>query len=585
MEHRKKCLGNLKQMGVAPRMATAFIILIIVPYLFLASVIFWFYEKNAISNLTEATMDTITVAAAGIHSAMLEREDDSMAVYYNGCVEMLGAERTLTEQEEKQITEHLSASSYANTGVRAAYLKAGRDVFHSGGNYAEVLDVMEPYEEEIVEAGGRCLWYTTDQLHGSSYENNYILARSLNSETKKNVGILYLVLSDKMITDALGMVSTEYAEWYLTNAQGIVLYASDVSKMGEHVDVSALSLKKKRTCHTVYNEQGHDEVMVAYSLMDVGWYCISKIQLRAVRKDAVSLVIPIMVIALVCILFMLLMLYMLRIYVFTPLRLLKNSMDEYAQKEIGETRIRIVGIGEFKSLSEHFNNMTQRISRLMKAYKEEVDEKNRQRMKALSAQLTPHFIYNALNTIKWVAVLNHQEKIQHLVESLVNIFMNSARADDETYTLGDELELIKNYAVIQKARFMNFELEIEAEDGCQDCRIRKLLIQPIVENAIVHGLNRGKVKDGRIWIKAWMDEELHISVEDKGIGFDVEKWRNCPKKNEEHTNIGVINVEEIICLEYGQDYGLNIESALGRGTKVIYTLPRKMRNDTRDYCR
>ena len=82
-----------------------------------------------------------------------------------------------------------------------------------------------------------------------------------------------------------------------------------------------------------------------------------------------------------------------------------------------------------------------------------------------------------------------------------------------------------------------------------------------------------------------MDEELHISVEDKGIGFDVEKWKNCPKKNEEHTNIGVINVEEIICLEYGQDYGLNIESALGRGTKVIYTLPRKMRNDTHDYCR
>nr|WP_302143605.1 hypothetical protein [uncultured Schaedlerella sp.] len=120
MEYKKKCLENLKQLGVAPRMATAFIILIIVPYLFLASVIFWFYEKNAISNLTEATMDTITVAAAGIHSAMLEREDDSMAVYYNGCVEMLGAERTLTEQEEKQITEHLSACSYANTGVRAA---------------------------------------------------------------------------------------------------------------------------------------------------------------------------------------------------------------------------------------------------------------------------------------------------------------------------------------------------------------------------------------------------------------------------------------------------------------------------------
>lgn len=573
MEHRKTLFEHMKQMGIAPRMAAAFVLLIIVPYLFLAAIVFWFYQKHAVSNLTETTMDTITVAASGIHSSMLEREDDSMAVYYNGCVEMLGTGRMLTEQEKEQLTEQLSACSYANTGVLCAYLTAEQGTFHSGGNYEEVLGIMEPFQEEIVEAGGKCLWFVTDQLHGKSYENHYILARSLNSETEKNVGILYLILSDKMITDALGMASTQYADWYLTDAMGNVLYASDVSQMGTVLDISMLSLKEKRGRHTVFTEQGQEEVMAAYTLMDVGWYCISRIRLQAVRADAFSLVLPIMVIAFVCILFMLLMLHMLQIYVFRPLRVLKSSMDEYAQKEIGETQLRIVGIGEFKSLSEHFNHMTRRISRLMRAYKEETDEKNRQRMRALSAQLTPHFIYNALNTIKWMAVLNHQEKIQHLVESLVNIFMNAARADDETYTLRDELELVKNYAVIQKARFMNFELEIEAAEDCLDCHIRKLLIQPIVENAIVHGLNRGKVKDGRIWVEAWIDEKLYISVEDRGIGFDVEKWRRNPGKSEEHTHIGVANVEEIIRLEYGADYGIQIDSAPGKGTKITYTLP------------
>lgn len=588
MEHRKTLFEHMKQMGIAPRMAAAFVLLIIVPYLFLAAIVFWFYQKHAVSNLTETTMDTITVAASGIHSSMLEREDDSMAVYYNGCVEMLGEGRMLTEQEKEQFTEQLSACSYANTGVLCAYLTAEQGIFHSGGNYEEVLGIMEPFEEEIVEAGGKCLWYVTDQLHGKSYENHYILARSLNSETEKNVGILYLILSDKMITDALGIVSTEYADWYLTDAMGNVLYTSDVGQMGTVLDVSMLSLKEKRGRHTVFNEQGKEEVMASYTLMDVGWYCISRIRLQAVRADALSLVLPIMAIAFVCILFMLLMLHMLRIYVFTPLQVLKSSMDEYAQKEIGETELQIVGIGEFKSLSEHFNHMTRRISRLMTAYKEETDEKNRQRMNALSAQLTPHFIYNALNTIKWMAVLNHQEKIRHLVESLINIFMNAARADDETYMLCDELELVKNYAVIQKARFMNFELEIEAGEECLDCHIRKLLIQPIVENAIVHGLNRGKVKDGRVWVKAWMDGELHISVEDRGIGFDVEKWRRNPGKSEEHTHIGVANVEEIIRLEYGLDYGIHIDSAPGKGTKITYTLPvikGRGKNDTHDHCR
>ncbi len=471
------------------------------------------------------------------------------------------------------ITEHLSACSYANTDVLAAYLLTKQGTFHSGGNYSGVLMLMKPYEEEIAQAGGRCLWYATNKLYGKSYENKYILARSLNSETEKNVGILYLVLNDNMITEALGQLSAEYAQWYLVAADGMVLYASDVSEIGTRMDVSMLNLQKRKNSYTIFNDKNQKEFLEAYSLMDVGWYCISKIQMKSVRKDLFLLALPFLIIAFICIQFMLLMLHTLHKYVFVPLRLLKDSMDAFAQNEIAETKAVIFGIGEFKSLSEHFNNMTRRISGLMKAYKEEEDEKNRQRMKTLSAQLTPHFVYNALNTIKWVAVLNHQEKIQNLVESLVGIFMNAARVDDENYTLRDEIELVNNYAVIQKARFMNFELEINADEECLDCRIRKLLLQPIVENAIVHGFNRGKIKDGKVQIFVWTDGDLHLTVEDNGVGFDVNKWKNSPEKNEEHTNIGIGNVEEIIRLEYGMQYSLCIESIPENGTKAVYTLP------------
>ena len=579
MEKRRLSSGIFESWGVAPRMMAAFVLLVLVPYVCLAAVIFWFYQEKAISNLKETTMDTIAVAAAGIHNSMLEREDDSMALYYNGCVELLGNGRIPGKEEERQITDQLSACSYSNTGVRAAYLKTEQGVYHGGGNYSGVLTLMEPYEEEIRAAGGRCLWYTTDQLYGKSHENNYILARSLNSKTKKNVGILYFVMSDKMVTDALGSASSEYTDLYLARADGTVLYASDKEQVGEVLDVSMLSPQVKRSYHVIKNAEGKEETIAACTMMDAGWYCISKIRTQALRQDAFSLALPFILTAFVCILFMLLMLHMLQRYVFVPLRLLKDSMDQYARSEIAATRLEIIGIGEFKSLSEHFNHMTLRISRLMQAYKEEEDEKNRQRMKALSAQLTPHFIYNALNTIKWMAVLNHQEKIQHLVESLVSIFMNAARADDENYTLRDELDLIRNYAVIQKARFMNFELLIEAQEDCLDCRIRKLLLQPVVENAIVHGLNRGKVKDGKVYVRVWADLVLHITVEDEGIGFDVEKWRCSPQKNKEHTNIGITNVEEIILLEYGEEYGIQIKSGEGKGTKVVYTLPVIKRED------
>ena len=200
-------------------------------------------------------------------------------------------------------------------------------------------------------------------------------------------------------------------------------------------------------------------------------------------------------------------------------------------------------------------------------------QKNRQKLRVLSAQLTPHFIYNALNTIKWVAVLNHQENIQKLIESLNYVLMNAARDDEAGYCVEDELKLVENYAVIQKARFMNFELVIEKDENCLTCRIRKFVLQPIIENAVIHGLGRGKIKNTEIKVKVWADENLHIIVEDQGVGFDVEEWRQKPGKKEGHTNIGIHNVEEMIRMEYGENYGMWIESSPGAGTKVTYLLP------------
>lgn len=125
---------------------------------------------------------------------------------------------------------------------------------------------------------------------------------------------------------------------------------------------------------------------------------------------------------------------------------------------------------------------------------------------------------------------------------------------------------------------MNFELVIEKDENCQKCRMRKFLLQPIIENAVVHGLGKGKIKNTEIHVKVWVDGNLHIIVEDEGVGFDIEEWRRKPEKNPEHTNIGIKNVEEMIRIEYGDAYGMWIESEPGKGTKVTYLLPEIRRD-------
>lgn len=578
----QKLKDRFSKYGITVRIVLLFTVLVIVPFLLFAVLVLVTFQDYSIDSLGETAVDAMSVTGFQISSALRENEEASMSLYYNGCVEILDKSEELNDDERERVEAVLSACCYSDMGVLSACVKTPYETFCGGANFPELLSVMEPYEEKITEAGGACRWYPTDQLHGKADENKYVLARSLNSTSHKNVGILYMVLDDRIVTNAFSQMKSECTTRYLTTEEGKILYSSEKEMFGKVLDVSEINPKLLTSYQTVGSKWISGRILVSRRLMKTGWYCISIIEMKDALADMMYLIYPFLLIALIYVAFLFVMLYMMRRYVFRPLGVLKRAMDDYAHGKLETVQMESVGIGEFQSLSGHFNNMSARICRLMQDYKNEVDEKNRQRMKALTSQLTPHFIYNALNTIKWMAVLNRQENIQHLTESLIHIFMNAARMDDENYTVQDELVLIENYAVIQKARFMNFDLIIEKDEACQSCRIRKLLLQPVVENAIVHGLGRGKIRNTQILVRAWVDEALHIVVRDEGIGFDVESWRAHPKQDKEHTNIGIHNVEQIIHLEYGDSYGIQIDSAPGEGTTITYTLPVIRKEETDD---
>ena len=487
-------------------------------------------------------------------------------------VELLSREE-LTESDEAVIEKQLTNSLFSNDGVSASCIIDRNGKIYGIGSYYSAVAHMEPYQEEVIEAGGKCCWYVTDRLSGKAGENKYILARSLNSEAGEHVGFLYMVMGDNLVTDAFRQLNSEYSQRYLVDEDGTILYSADSRQLGEVLEHVILDEKKNSSYQTVELDDGQEIIIASRRIWETGWYCVAVIEMEDILQNALNLLAPFGWISVIYVAFLFVMLFMLQHYVFKPLGILKRNMDQYAQGELQAMQIESVGVGELQSLGRHFNSMTVRIDNLIRNYREEVEEKNRQKIMVLQGQLTPHFIYNALNTIKWVAVLNHQDNIQKLTDSLIHIFMNSARVDEKGYTVGDELKLIENYAVIQKARFMNFDLVIEKDELCTELGIKKLIIQPIVENAIVHGLGRGKIRNTEIRVKVWADEDLHITVTDEGVGFDVEKWRNSSEKTEGHTNIGIGNVEKMIQMEYGEPYGMWIESRPGEGTKVSYLLP------------
>lgn len=570
--------------GITTRIVLLFLVLVIIPFFVMAAFVVGIFRDYNITALGNSAMDSMASVGYQISGELKNRMESSLFAYYNDIVELLSGE-TLTESEEKLIEKRLNSSVYSIEGAVAGAIIDRNGKVYRVGNDAMAVSFMEAHQEEVLAAGGRCCWYVMSRVYGRSEKNSYILARSLNNKEMQHVGFLYMVMSDSLVQDAFGQLQSDEAVRYLTDSEGRILYRSRKEADRDHLDISVLDEKKITDYHLTTLEDGRKVILAGRRIATTSWYCISVIEMSYIMQRALALLRPLLFIAIIYVVFLFIMLYMLRKYVFRPLGTLKKAMDQYAQGTLDSMQIQPVGEGELRSLSRHFNNMISRIDVLMEDYRMEAEEKNRQKLRVLSAQLTPHFIYNALNTIKWVAVLNHQENIQKLIESLSYVLMNAARDDEAGYCVEDELKLVENYAVIQKARFMNFELVIEKDENCRNCRIRKFLLQPIIENAVVHGLGRGKIKNTEIKVKVWADEDLHILVEDRGVGFDVEEWRRKPGKKEEHTNIGIHNVEEMIHMEYGENYGMWIESRPGEGTRVTYLLPvvRGKKHDTDNY--
>lgn len=558
--------------GITARIVLLFLILVIIPFFLMAGFVVKFFRDYNVVSLGNSAMDSMSSVGYQISRELKTRKESSMFAYYNDIVEILNA-GNCTEKDRIMIEKRLTSGVYSTEGVEAGAIIGNDGEVYGVGSYSSALSFMEEHEEEVLAAGGRCCWYAANKLYGSADKNKYILARSLNNEKMEHVGFLYMIMGDTFVRDAFRQLQSDEFVRYLTDADGRILYGSRKEQFSDYLDISVLSNRRITDYQQTELEDGRKVILAGRCIRETGWYCISVIEMSDIMQKAMTLLKPILFIAAIYVLFLFIMLYMLRKYVFRPLGTLKKAMDQYAQGELLTMELELVGEGEVRSLSKHFNNMIERIDKLVQNYRLEVEEKNRQKLRVLSAQLTPHFIYNALNTIKWVAVLNHQENIQKLIESLSYVLMSAARDDEAGYCVEDELKLVENYAVIQKARFMNFELVIEKDENCQKCRLRKLLLQPIIENAVVHGLGRGKVKNTEIHIKVWVDENLHIIVEDEGVGFDVEEWRKKPEKKLDHTNIGIKNVEEMIRIEYGDAYGMWIESEPGKGTKVTYLLP------------
>lgn len=252
-----------------------------------------------------------------------------------------------------------------------------------------------------------------------------------------------------------------------------------------------------------------------------------------------------------------------------PISRLVDHMEDI--ESLAELTVHAGEISETAALTVSYNRMIQRIKELMQELETKQSKLRQFELDALTSQINPHFLYNTLDTIVWLAEFRDNDKIIALTKSLATFFRLSLNSGRAIVSLGDEIEHVKQYLFIQKERYGDkLTYSFDVDECVLEYMVPKIILQPIVENALYHGI-RSMDGIGHISITTEInDTALELRIADNGVGFEAQN--SIPKSDKKSGGVGLRNVERRLKLYDGNNVDLRIESALGEGTVVTLIL-------------
>jgi two-component system sensor histidine kinase YesM len=327
---------------------------------------------------------------------------------------------------------------------------------------------------------------------------------------------------------------------------------------------------------------GQNYFYVFNTLSNTGWKIIGKVRLQDLMQRAYSIRNITIIVVLVCILSTAILYFFISEKLTLPIVDLKDKMKQAEQGNltvIAECKNK----DEIADLCSSFNVMLENIKQLIEKNKKEQEALKKSELKLMQAQINPHFLYNTLDTIVWLSEAKESASVIEISKALSGFFRATLSSGREWITLEEEIDHIRNYLIIQKMRYMDildYRIDILDED-ILNCKILKLILQPVIENALYHGV-KNKNSYGLIIIKVSKASEGNIMLEviDNGQGMTAKRLEIVMETiNNESLNVtkdggfGLRNVNQRIKLYYGRQYGLDIKSKYTEGTHVSMIIP------------
>jgi two-component system sensor histidine kinase YesM len=381
----------------------------------------------------------------------------------------------------------------------------------------------------------------------------------------------------ELLADSGNRVSMLSNTYILNQENKIVYSSSNPSLINENFDNKILQMADQ-TGNNYFKAKynGETSLITLSKSKNTNWRIINVTSQKELIKGIELIRNKSIIICLILVVCVLIISYMMARTIVNPIKKLKEMMLKVGSGKFGHS-IPLTFNSELNLLAQGYNTMSSRLQELVDEIYIKEGQKRKAEVVALQSQINPHFIYNTLETIKQMAVIQKTSGVVEMTESLIKLLESSAKYNEGLITIEMELELLKSYIYIQETRYYGkFNVSFNYEESVLQYKTLNLILQPVVENAIFHGIvPKNGIGSIDITIREYGEEIAYI-ITDNGIGMPKERIKQIFNNSQEgHFNkLGLYNVNQRIKLYFGEKYGVQVQSEIDRGTEVIIAIPK-----------
>ena len=588
---RPGVMSRLKNMGLADKFMGIILLCLIIPLILVFLVMNSVVTEQFLNKQYEKELEILKQSRPSMENVLTDVMDLSRNLTSSREIQTLFNEfqesGEVKEESLMDVILMIEQQKKKKKYISSVSLFCEEQILYQYRNYYEKEEILEQTDKmnEMEELEGKVIWEPAKMLEGYTggmgNEEVASLYRIVNHLYRiVPIGIERISISEEYLCSLYGNGGNGEGDYaFIFDSEGYVASAQNKDMLGERVSHDI----RTRTEHSegYYVSEDEGKAVFYYQLPVNGWTVVQVRSLTSL-KEQMSLINVIFWTALILSIFfgVIFSIWQKRAVINPIVKLAKDveTIDE------GNYSIHLYSGSrdEVSHLNQSIIRMTERIRELIETvYKGQLQCREAEVL-SLQSQINPHFLYNTLDTMRWIAIEHGEKDLAEQIEALSGMFRHVLNNGQETTTVGEEVRHLNNYLTLQKSRFgEKIKVDIQMDEDLENCIVLKLVLQPIVENAFVHGLEE-KVGGGHIWVSVKsFGRDIIYKVRDDGVGTEPTAIQKILQQKETTDKIYALkNVNDRIHLKYGEGYGVQFDSTPGKGTVVCVRISKAFREET-----